>query len=97
MTLKQLTSKYISNTKQVFAEMKVNMEESLLVNKEKLLAVIDLAKRYLEDAEYHQSRNRFEVALTSVVYCEGLLDALKMLGAVRFTWPNEKQRKARLC
>ncbi len=47
---------------------------------------------YLEDAKYYKVQGRLETSLTSVAYCEGLLDALRLLGAVKFEWP-EKQRK----
>jgi len=43
---------------------------------------------YLEDAKYYKAQKRFETSLTSVAYCEGLLDALNLLGAVKFEWPS---------
>jgi len=49
-----------------------------------------LAKAYLQDAKYYRDGKRFDVSLASVAYCEGLLDALKMLGAVKFEWPARK-------
>lgn len=49
--------------------------------------VVEFAKAYFEDAKYYRDRKRFEVSLASVAYCEGLLDALKLLGAVKFEWP----------
>jgi FAD synthetase len=48
--------------------------------------VFDWAKRYLSDAKYYQEQGKLETSLTSVAYCEGLLDALRLLGAVEFTW-----------
>jgi FAD synthetase len=58
-------------------------------------AVLDSAKAYLDDAKYYEEKQKFEVSLTSVAYCEGLLDALRLLGAVNFEWPQKKQRKPR--
>jgi FAD synthetase len=85
MTLAELVSKYISNTKQVFVEVK-RVSSSVHLNEGKIENVIETAKRYLEDAEYYQRRNKLETSLASVAYCEGLLDALRLLGAVKFSW-----------
>jgi FAD synthetase len=85
MTLAELVSKYISNTKQVFGEVK-RVSSSIHLNEGKIENVIETAKRYLEDAEYYQRRNKLETSLASVAYCEGVLDALRLLGAVEFSW-----------
>jgi len=42
-------------------------------------------RRYLEDAEYYRV-DQSPVALTSVAYAEGILDALKLLGLASFNW-----------
>jgi FAD synthetase len=55
--------------------------------------IVDFAKAYLEDAKYYRDRKRFEVSLASVAYCEGLLDALKLLGAVKFEWSMKEKAK----
>jgi len=85
MTLTELVSKYLSNTQRVFGEIK-RVSSSIHVNEGKIQNVIETAKRYLEDAEYYQRRNKLETSLASVAYCEGLLDALRLLGAVEFSW-----------
>jgi len=85
MTLAELVSKYLSNTQRVFGEIK-RVSSSIHVNEGKIQNVIETAKRYLEDAEYYQRRNKLETSLASVAYCEGLLDALRLLGAVEFSW-----------
>jgi hypothetical protein len=54
---------------------------------------VDASKAYLEDAKYYREKKKFEVSLTSVAYCEGLLDALRMLGVVKFEWPTRKKIK----
>ncbi len=56
------------------------------VDEEKVKRVVDHAKRYLEDAKYYEERKEFETSLASVAYCEGLLDALRLLGGVEFSW-----------
>jgi len=87
MTMKELVEKYIKNTQQAFQKIK---EDKNLHGKggEK---VLNYAKRYLEDALYYRDQKRFETALASVAYCEGLLDALKLLGMIEFQWPTENE------
>ena len=60
--------------------------EDVNLNDEEAKTVFDWAKRYLEDAKYYQEKGKLETSLTAVAYCEGLLDALRLLGAVEFSW-----------
>jgi len=85
MTLDELVSKYINGTEHVFAQIKV-IQTTTHVNNERIKGVVEHAKRYLEDAKYYESKNRLETSLASVAYCEGLLDALRLLGVVEFSW-----------
>ncbi len=85
MTISELVSKYIRNTERVLAEMKV-VQDLTRVDEEKVKRVVDHAKRYLEDAKYYEERKELETSLASVAYCEGLLDALQLLGGVEFSW-----------
>jgi len=87
MTLDALVAKYVRNTGQVFAEIKIVRHKSTPIDKGKIEEVIETAKHYFADAKYYQGKNKFETSLVSIVYCEGLLDALKLLGAVEFSWP----------
>jgi FAD synthetase len=63
---------------------------------ESVAAVLDWANDYLKDAKYYKSQGKFETSLTSIAYCEGLLDALRLLGAVKFEWPTNQQKKPSL-
>jgi len=90
MTLETLVSKYIRNTEKVFAEIKIIQNNSVPISREKIEKVIEAARHYFADAKYYQEKSKFETSLVSVVYCEGLLDALKLLGAVEFSWPPKK-------
>lgn len=85
MTISELVSKYIRNTERVLAEIKV-VQDLTRVDEEKVERVVDHAKRYLEDAKYYEERKEFETSLASVAYCEGLLDALRLLGGAEFSW-----------
>jgi len=89
MTLNELVSKYIQNSERVFTEIRIT-QDPIRVDGEKAESIVETAKRYLEDAKYYQKRNRLETSLASVAYCEGLLDALRLLGIAEFSWREEK-------
>jgi len=91
MTLRELVSKYIQNSEKVFAEIKM-AQDVVVIDEEKIKGIIENAKHYLNDAKYYQERNKLETSLASVAYCEGLLDAIRLLGVVEFTWPSGKER-----
>lgn len=90
MTLKELASKYIQNSEKVLAEIKI-AQDVVVIDEEKIKGIIESANHYLNDAKYYQKRNKLETSLASVAYCEGLLDALRLLGVVEFTWPSAKE------
>ncbi|MGQ9506859.1 MAG: DUF357 domain-containing protein [Candidatus Bathycorpusculaceae bacterium] len=92
MSLEELVSKYIASAEQVFKEMQIS-ETSVTLDANNVKGVVDFAKAYLDDAKYYRDRKRFEVSLASVAYCEGLLDALKLLGAVKFEWLKKEKEK----
>jgi FAD synthetase len=90
MNISDLVAKYINNTKQVFREIKTLTANEIMLDNKKVREVIEYARNYFEDSEYHRDQKKFEVALTSVAYCEGLLDALRLLGVAEFQWPTSK-------
>jgi FAD synthetase len=90
MNISDLVVKYINNTEQVFREIKTLTVNEMKVDNKKVREVIEYARNYFEDSEYHRDQKKFEVALTSVAYCEGLLDALRLLGVAEFQWPTSK-------
>jgi diphthine synthase len=55
------------------------------INEKKVKELLDHTERYLSDAQYYWGENN-PVALTSVAYAEGILDALKLLGLADFQW-----------
>jgi FAD synthetase len=85
MSIEELIMKYIRDAERVVQEIG-EISEEVHLNEEEAETVFDWAKRYLEDAKYYQKEGKLETSLTSVAYCEGLLDALRLLGAVEFTW-----------
>jgi FAD synthetase len=84
-TINELISKYIKGAEKVIEEIG-EIPEKVNLNEEEAAKVFDWAKRYLQDAKYYQEKGKLETSLTSVAYCEGLLDALRLLGAVDFSW-----------
>lgn len=94
MSLNKLVSKYIISAEYVFSHIEVAWTQTSL-DFFRVCNVLDFAKAYLKDAEYYREKKKFEVSLSSVAYCEGLLDALKLLGAVRFEWPMRKEKTGR--
>lgn len=87
MSMEELVTKYINSSTHVLREMK-SIEKSFIVEADKVTEVVGWARAYLEDAEHFREKKKFNVSLTSVAYCEGLLDALRLLGAVSFEWPE---------
>jgi len=94
MSLEKLVAKYIGSTDYVLKNMET-VEDSTNINAENIGKVVQYVKTYLEDAKYYRDQKKFEVSLASVAYCEGLLDALKLLGAVKFEWPAKKKERKR--
>ena len=85
MKLEALVDRYIQSAKIALSEIEGKMPKKKGCNK-KVFEVLQSASRYLEDAQFYQTKRNFKTALTSVAYCEGLLDALKILGLVTFQW-----------
>jgi hypothetical protein len=92
MSLEKLTSKYIASTEKVLKKIQ-RTKGTVTVTEENVANIMGYVNNYLEDAKYYKAQKRFETSLTSIAYCEGLLDALKLLGAVKFEWPAKTERK----
>ncbi len=92
MSLEALTAKYIASAEKVLNDLR-KATVPISVTSEDVAEVLRWAVDYLEDAKYYKGQGKFETSLTSVAYCEGLLDALRLLGAVNFEWPEKQKRK----
>ena len=92
MSLEALTIKYISMAEKVFSEL-TRLQSPISIEKETVASVLSYANDYLEDAKYYKAQGNLETSLTSVAYCEGLLDALRLIGAVNFEWPSNQKEK----
>ncbi|MCL2359984.1 DUF357 domain-containing protein [Candidatus Bathycorpusculum sp.] len=92
MSLEFLTSKYIDSAEKVLSELKLS-PTPVNVNEKIVGEVLCWVADYLEDAKYYKLQGKLETSLTSVAYCEGLLDALRLIGAVNFQWPAKQQNQ----
>ena len=92
MSLEALASKYIRSAEKVLNELQQTRAQ-VSVSEEDVAKVLRWAFDYLEDAKYYKAQGKLETSLASVAYCEGLLDALRLLGAVKFEWSTNQERK----
>jgi hypothetical protein len=92
MSLEELSSKYIGSAQKVLKELQQS-KGSLNISEDEVAKVLRWASDYLEDAKYYKAQGKLGTSLTSVAYCEGLLDALRLLGAVKFEWPTNKEKE----
>jgi hypothetical protein len=92
MSLEALTNKYIGSAEKVLKELQ-KTQMPTAITEVALSDVLSWAANYLEDAKYYSAEGKLETSLTSVAYCEGLLDALRLLGAVKFEWPTSQEKE----
>ncbi|MBD3205972.1 diphthine synthase [Candidatus Bathyarchaeota archaeon] len=82
--VERLIDKYSRSCRKVLDTM-VLEDFPMEINEKKVQELIDHTERYLSDTQYYWGENN-PVALTSVAYAEGILDALKLLGLADFQW-----------
>ncbi len=92
MNLEALVTKYINSAEEVLKKIQ-RIDGSIYVAEESVNNILGHVMMYLEDAKYYKAQKKFEISLTSIAYCEGLLEALRLLGAVKFEWPTKAERK----
>ncbi|MFQ5762346.1 MAG: DUF357 domain-containing protein [Candidatus Bathyarchaeia archaeon] len=84
--LEEKYNRYEANLRKAFAQ----ISSATATLSEEPREVIDLAFRYVEDGKYFKEKGDLTTALISLSYAEGLLDTLRILNIVSFTWV-EKQ------
>jgi FAD synthetase len=85
MNLETLVKKYIVSAEKVLGEIQ-RTSSKVTITEAKIDEILDYVSSYLKDAKYYKDQKKFETSLTSIAYCEGLLDALRLLGVVEFEW-----------
>ncbi len=73
--------RYIQNLESVFKQL-----DAQTAIDPRTCQVLDLARRYFDDAKYFKEEGKLTSALISLGYSEGLLDALRLLGRIAFDW-----------
>ena len=82
MSAEALTSKYIAAMEKTLENLN-RARGAITVNEQCINEIYGYVESYLKDAKYFQEQKKFETSLTSIAYCEGLLDALKLIGAIK--------------
>lgn len=80
--------KYVISIEKVLNRMEFT-EVLSLTDEKSVRHVIDTVHSYVDDAK-HYLQDRPSTALAAISYAEGLLDALRLLGLVRFAWPDAR-------
>jgi hypothetical protein len=81
MNTETLANKYINSMEATLKNVK-QARIAIKVSPECIDEVYGYVKAYLQDAKYFLQQKNFDTSLTSIAYCEGLLDALKLIGAI---------------
>ena len=84
MSAQELAAKYITAMEKTL-ECTRRISAPIALSEERIEEIFGYVKAYLEDAKYFLSQTKFETSLVSIAYCEGLLDALKLMGAVNIS------------
>jgi hypothetical protein len=82
MSAKELATKYIMMMEKALAQMQ-RKHGNLTVTEKCVDEVLGYVFAYLKDAKYFMEQQKYETSLTSIAYCEGLLDALKLFDAIK--------------
>lgn len=92
MKIHERVLKYINNVEYALKTIRLLVKNSTNITEERVRETIEYAKHYLEDTKHFYNRNQLETALVSIAYCEGLLDALRLLGVVDFKWLQKQEK-----
>ena len=77
MLSKRMLEKYIPNAKKALANLSSIVKEEHVISKKEYFGVLENAENYLFDAERFYKQGRIELAILSVGYAEGLIDAIR--------------------
>ena len=91
MSIEALVDKYIGSTEKALKEMK-QPKTSVKLEAKSIDEIVAYAMAYLEDAKYYRNKKKLETSLTSIAYCEGLIDALKLIGAIKIPSSPQHQK-----
>jgi hypothetical protein len=87
MSAKELSVKYIAAMEKTLQTAQ-RASGPITASPQCLDEVYGYVTAYLADAKFFHERQQYETSLTSIAYCEGVLDALKLIGAVKIQPPK---------
>jgi len=80
--------RYLASIETVLGRIEIS-KATCSIDEESIQSIVSAAQSYVEDAR-HYLKESPSTALAAVSYAEGLLDALRLLGAAKFTWPGTR-------
>lgn len=83
--------RYIGATERVFRSMEIMPPQETCLKK-LLEENIHLSKIYLEDGKHYFRKGDYITALVCIAYSEGLIDACRNMGWLRYEWRFEEDR-----
>lgn len=86
MNLQGLIERYLEGCRRALREMRMRPLPGQVGEKE-VKKLINHAERYLRDAEYYADRMGI-TSLAAISYCEGILDAARLLRLIDLQWPT---------
>lgn len=86
-------NKYISGTDRIFKVMEVLPPEEQQLRK-RFEEAVALSKQYLDDSTYYLKKGDLVTSLVCIAYCEGIIDACRKLGWLRYMWDDEPEDAA---
>jgi hypothetical protein len=87
MSAEVLSAKYIAAMEKVLQSVELK-KGAIEASEDCLDEVFGYVTAYLKDAKYYFDEGQFETSLVAIAYCEGVLDALKLVGAVKTGQPS---------
>ncbi|MBC7121247.1 MAG: DUF357 domain-containing protein [Candidatus Methanosuratus sp.] len=77
--------RYIAATERVFRTMEVLFPEDASLRKQ-AKENLRLSRIYFEDSKYYFGKQDYITALVCIAYCEGIIDACRNMGWLRYEW-----------
>jgi FAD synthetase len=81
-------NKYIPGTEQVFSSMEIHPPSDPALRKT-FEQTLSLARQYLDDSKHYLGKDDLVTSLICIAYCEGIVDACRNLGWLKYKWPDE--------
>jgi diphthine synthase len=78
-----MVNKYVKNARDALSKARSKGEQEGKIHLENLFENVDC---YLSDAERFLNQGKYELAILSIGYAEGLLDALRFIGELEIRW-----------